>query len=263
MHLRFFFTFLVVFILIEVFVIARPHFQGVPLGLGFLQFHTIVEGIVAFIGLLIGCYAVLFFKKTGRLDVFVLSAGFFIAASFDLLHLLSYGGMPTTIIFPSANTSEFFWLVARGALGVALLAAMLISWRVTEKSKWLWLGLGGTAFGIGCVYLCAALFGTDIPRFVSVSGGTSLRAANEIFVAVLYIIAGILFWRRYRASGDFLYLVLAFFTLTILSEFNLTLSLGPYFLSNWLSHAYTLAAFLALLAALVVFKGKTMQRRKT
>lgn len=246
MHAKVFLKIIIVLALFEFFVVAYPQIQGIAVGHEFLLFHSFAESVVAFLGIFIGLQCLAFARKEQRIDALLLSGGFFAAASLDILHLLSYGGMPTTVIFPSANTSEFFWLMARGVLGAALFAAALFSRRTSHAAAWTKIILGAAALFIVGVYAFALIFGTDIPKLVGVTGGTQLRAVNEIIVVTLYIFAGIFYAWRFRVDREILYAILMFFTLTIFSEANLILYLGPYFLSNWLTHAYTVLAYLVL-----------------
>jgi len=242
-----FFFLIATLLLVELLVVLYPSVQGVPIGPGYLVFHSFVEGVVALIGILLGAQFFRVFWKTAQIHFLILGSGFFVAAAFDALHLLSYGGMPTTVIFPSANTSEFFWLVARGVLGAALLFAALVHFRIIRRAAWMRAGFCITALCIGGIYLFAFLFGTDIPALVHITGATELKKINELIVGGIYLIAGLVYGVRYWKSGDILYLLLMFFALTVFAEINQALSLGPTFFSNWLSHVYTALAYAVLL----------------
>src|SRR3989344_9047757 len=156
-----FFFLIATLLLVELLVVLYPSVQGVPIGPGYLVFHSFVEGVVALIGIFLGAQFFRVFWKTAQIRFLILGSGFFVAAAFDTLHLLSYGGMPTTVIFPSANTSEFFWLMARGVLGAALLFAALVHFRIARRAAWMRAGFCITALCIGGIYIFAFFFGSD------------------------------------------------------------------------------------------------------
>lgn len=123
-------------------------------------------------------------------------------ALFDTLHVLSDLGMPDLVSANSPHESIVFWLLARHAAGLGLLAYVLLPDTPVERGGWrrhAWL-----AFFIGVAAVSYALRvdpGRVPTMYVAGEGLTPVKVALEWGVFGLYLgIAGLLFVRRQRTT---------------------------------------------------------------
>ena len=158
-----------------------------------LQLHLLLELFAVIVALLIVVVAWQDLRHQSRPGAGILLAGFAVVAFLDLVHALTYDGMPALVTDSSTPRAIFFWLAGRT---LVLLTLLLMLLRVQLLlSRYVWLGLA--------VLLCAALFwlGTwglhRLPTtFVPGEGVTVFKRYYEYGLFLGYILLGLLFVRR-------------------------------------------------------------------
>ncbi len=163
---------------------------------GMLQLHLLLELFAVVVAILIVVVAWHDLEHQHRPEAGILLAGFTVVAMVDLVHALTYDGMPRLITESSTPRAIFFWLAGRSVVLLTLLGVML-RWHVA-MSRYVWLGLA--------VVLCATLFwlGTwglhRVPTtFVAGEGVTTFKRNYEYGLFLGYILLGLLF--VHRAEG--------------------------------------------------------------
>lgn len=216
-------------------------------GMWYLGFHVLVEFFTVAVAFVIGLYAFFFYQTTQRVRSLVLFITFLTSAIVDVLHALSYGGMPQTIIFPTVNTAIYFWLTARFIVAAGLLVSALV--KPPAKSRFGAWGSVAIAFVIAMfVFLVVYYFTPQLPVMSEILSLTVGKIEVEFFLMFLFAATAFLYWRENKKSGTVPpYYLLLFLVFTIFSEFEFTLYPGAYYLHNLLGHVFKFAAYIFLL----------------
>lgn len=162
-----------------------------------LQLHLVLELFAVIVAILIVAVSWHDLKHQSRPESGVLLAGFIVVAFVDLVHALTYDGMPRLVTDSSTPRAIFFWLAGRT---VVLLTLLLVALRLRLLlSRYVWLGIAALA--------SAALFwlgtwGMDwVPTtFVTGSGVTTFKRNYEYGLFLGYGVLALLF--VYRAEAD-------------------------------------------------------------
>lgn len=182
--------------------------------------------------------------------VVILAATFLCVASLDILHILSYAGMPDLITPSSPEKAINFWLAARviTAAGlIAILALPVESWPARRCTATI-LAAVPTSAAIGAAGL---YFSNDLPRtFVEGEGLTAFKRVTEFLIMGAYLVTAVLLYRRtLRGEGyNAILLASAAWTLGVgESFFALYSSVTDTF--NLAGHIYKVIAYLFIYQA--------------
>ena len=226
--------------------------DGIP---SYLGWHNIME--LASIVVSIMVFAVGWNNKNPKVSstTIVISCSFLLVGLFDLLHTLSYVGMPDFITANSSQKHLTFWLFARvigaGALFIAALKnwGPLINYRMLATISFI------NTFVIGISLSLLVLLHSDLfpVWFVQGKGLTDPKKFIEYFVIALHLLSAILFVNQIRNGGAKKTVLLMFSATTILALGEIFFSLyttmvGGY---NVLGHVYKVIAYLFIYKALV------------
>jgi diguanylate cyclase (GGDEF)-like protein/PAS domain S-box-containing protein len=223
--------------------LAPPHF---------IFWHTLVECatvVVAMLVFITGHRAIL---AAGQGAVVLLGIGFFGVGVFDLLHLLSYAGMPDAYSPNTPHKSMAFWLAARLLAAATLLAYTSGVRRITvtpPRKRQLMLAM---LAGVLLVAVAGLLYPQLLPPlFVPGQGLTRWKLGAEWTVIALSVLALYFLWRNRDAWDAASSRALGFaLALTCASELFFTqLGALDQNAANALGHLYKLGAYLYLLHA--------------
>lgn len=174
----------------------------------------------------------------------VLGAGFLAVGLLDIGHTLSYAGMPDLVTPSGIEKAIWFWLAARIASAVTLLAVALAPaiWPVGNQLRLL-AGGASVAFTV-LVYYVVLYHQNLLPRtFVPGQGLTGLKIAAEYLVCGLFAIGAILVWLRPVSGSAFRGpVLLAALLIMVASEAAFTLYAAAHDAFNLLGHLYKVAA---------------------
>lgn len=217
--------------------------------------HLIIELFAVAVGAAIAYVSLKTFWKAGSSRVLLAGSAFFLMALFDLLHALSFAGMPQTILPVGTNLQLQFWVPARVLGGLLLLAAVgLTDWEVRKKLRgWL------TAAYFGVPVLLAVLLSAVLwlapallpVYYVDGVGLTPLKIGLEYLSMALYAFSALLLflgWRR--TKSELAYWLAMGLVILVFSELCFTLYRDPWGPYVWLGHFFKLAAFAAFLNGL-------------
>lgn len=231
---------------------AFPHNQVAFSAAGFLVVHSLMEIFAVVVAALI-FFIVYGARDTGRtLRAVVLGYAFLAVAVFDVLHLLSYAGMPDTITPNSPHKSILFWLCARVAGVLGLLAYILLPpLEVRRESLYRW-GALATLLAVMMVGLSILIWPGQPPAmYVPGEGLTPTKVAMEWLVVSLYLLAaGLLWWRRERLAGCDTHSLLLALLLMAAGELFFTVYVEVSSTANLLGHTYKVIAFYFLYRAI-------------
>jgi phosphoserine phosphatase RsbU/P len=182
--------------------------------------HLIMELISIFVSLSIALHGWVSFKSTLSLNWLMFSSAFVAVALLDLVHALTFRGMPHFIFDSSSSTTAWFWVAAR--LTESIMFMLVILFPLKGRAS---LNFRKHAYQLACLYTLVIsififAFYPYLPVLISEQGPTPLKNGAEYFFIVIHAAVLIKTVSGGR-SGDFIDIPLASFYL-ILSSWLLT-----------------------------------------
>nr|WP_319564844.1 EAL domain-containing protein [uncultured Rhodoferax sp.] len=232
--------------------VSEPTRQVIIHPQGFLFFHTVAEIFAVVVALLIfitGYRAILSIRKNAVVLLGILFLG---VGLLDLLHLMSYVGMPDAITPNSPHKSIFFWLAARllGAGALLLYVLLQVVSEVSTRRKRFALAL---MLGVVCLVGAVGLLWPErVPAlFVTGVGLTPLKIGLEwLIIAMNLITVGVLWQRRQALQRECVMALIFAAALSAASELFFTmLGIVDKDAANVIGHIYKVAAYLYLFHA--------------
>lgn len=218
----------------------------------FLAVHSMMEIFSIIVA------ALIFFTGQGAQEAvrsvrsMALGCAFLAVAAFDILHLLSYAGMPDLLSPNSPHKSILFWLCGRYAAGIGLLAYVLLPETSSVRfpsSRYGWLGV---LLGVGALCYGLLLSPDSVPAmYVSGQGLTPLKVALEWGVFGLFLaVAVLLYLRRAQITHcDIPSLMLALLLMAA-GELFFVVYVEVSSTANLIGHAYKVFAYYFLYLAI-------------
>lgn len=215
----------------------------------FLFLHSVVElfSVVVSMFVFVTGYRAILPARKGA--VALLGLAFLGVGSFDLLHTLSYEGMPDALTPNSMQKSIFFWTLARVLAATALLAYALLPALpdITHNRKRLLLAL--MLLGV-CLASTVGLFWPEqTPALYADEAGPTalLKALKWLTIGFHFLTLAVLWRRRHELASECVTALIYAVALSTVSELLFS---GAGMLdkhgANGISHLYKLAAYLYL-----------------
>jgi diguanylate cyclase (GGDEF)-like protein len=218
----------------------------------FLAVHSMMEIFSIIVA------ALVFFTGQGAQETvrsmrsMVLGCAFLAVAMFDVLHFLSYLGMPDLLSPNSPHKSILFWLCGRYAAGAGLLAYVLLPETSTVRfplSRYGWVGVllvvGALSYGLlASPDSVPAMYVTDL-------GLTPIKVALEWGVFGLYLaVAVLLYLRRSQITHCDIQSLMLALLLMAAGELFFIVYVEVSSTANLLGHAYKVFAYYFLCRAI-------------
>lgn len=205
-----------------VFGMALPSVQLFKSSEAYLPVHTLLEFIAISISVMIFTLGWNVRNEQEANHFPILGGAFFAVALVDLVHTLSYAGMPALITPNSPEKSLNFWLAARFVATATLLALALLPAH-QKLSRY----FAHTGFLLGLLVTTAILYiglyhATQLPRtFIPGHGLTPLTLTVEYVLVVMCAVSTWLFARRAKDedSASLAWLAAATWTLGLAELF--------------------------------------------
>jgi PAS domain S-box-containing protein len=216
-----------------------------------LVFHNLAELFSITVSLSIFGAAWYTFDQSRDQHVLFLGAAFLVIALLDLMHTLSFAGMPAFATPNSPDKATEFWIMARLISAAALLGSAFI----LPGPERTWLSkpalMTSAVAAVLLAFTAIFLFPAGLPAaYLEGSGLTTFKKGAEYLIIVLLAAAGAFYWIRFRRTGDrVLLFFLAALLLSIWSELVLVLRRSVYDTYTGLGHAYKVIAFF------LIYKG--------
>ena len=237
--------------LIEIIAISLPQVTGIP---SYLGWHQIMETISIIVSMMVVAVS---WQRSGResTNIVILGAGLWLAGTLDLIHTISYLGMPSFFTDNTAQKQLFPWLLARLSVSIALLIVALNTWRPTKNNKFLY-ELSAATLISSAILVYLTVFHPDImpPLYVPSEGGLTAFKKNfeYVIIAMNIITAIIMFTKMKTNTSTNTDMLLAAVIIMAMGEFYFTLyttQVGSY---NILGHMYKAIAYMFIYKAIVV-----------
>lgn len=232
---------------------AIPANQAAIMQHDFLSVHSLMEVFAVVVA------ALIFFTTFGTGDiprskrVVVLGCLFLATALFDIMHLLSYGGMPDFISANNGpNKSILFWLCGRLAAGIGMLAYILMAESHDAQRGWAGQMLLAIFVLVGAVAYMVLFHTHDLPAmFVVGEGLTPIKVALEWSVFGLYLVTAVILYRKRHqvVNCDVNSLLLALLLMAA-GELFFTVYVRVSSTANLLGHIYKVMAYYYLYRAI-------------
>jgi PAS domain S-box-containing protein len=206
-----------------------------------LSIHLVLELFAIFIASLIVTVSSHTFAESRDRNAPALIAGFTIIAVCDLMHALTYQGMPEFLTESSTRRAIFFWLMGR-TFEVATLGVIAFD-RVPNISRSHALALGAST---AAAIVAAGSWAIDKfpPTFVEGTGVTPFKANFEYSLCIANLLIAAYLGRRAvrEDAGQYTLLALSAFMVGI-GELSFTSYSAPSDFQNIFGHIYKLIAY--------------------
>ncbi|MEH6625637.1 MAG: MASE3 domain-containing protein [Motiliproteus sp.] len=213
----------------------------------FLLFHTLAEFFAIVISFIMFAFvfATRYFVKNSFL--LFLACGYFWIGGLDLLHALTYKGMPFVVVGVDDLAIQF-WIGTRYLEALLLLAAPL--WASRNLNQYLLLAL----FGVIATALVFFISNGGFPTlYVEGQGLTDFKIYSEYLIDLILACAIItLLWRGGGIPHEEKTLIMAAIVLTMCAELAFTFYVSVYGFSNLVGHIFKLFSFWLIFHAVVL-----------
>ncbi|WP_342432901.1 MASE3 domain-containing protein [Neobacillus sp. FSL H8-0543] len=251
---------IVLLMLVRIF---QPELNTIYEPNNYVGIHTVLEVLCIAISVTIFLYGLKYYRSSRSSRMLFLAFTFFIVGMVDILHMISFKGMPALITESSVAKATWFWVIARVIQSLFLLVLLLLpDWRL-KRDYWPLFLVTGLLLsgGIGALVI---LFEGNLPMLVIEGKGTTvLKNIIEYFVSLILFISLIITLYHYylEKSEEKLYFALAmvFFLLT---ELIFTIYQSVFDLDNFLGHVFKVFGFYFILKSFYFSKMATVVERK-
>ena len=243
--LRPIFWILLVLAAIQIFVwLAPPLFSAKGIA-NYAPLHTLLEFIAIVIAVLVFAVGWGAYDKERPSNFMLLACTFGGVAILDLLHALSYPGMPDFVTPSGTEKAIDFWLAARALCALGLLAIAFLPWRQTRSALTRWLVLAGMLLLVATVGWIGLLQPDWTPStFIPGRGLTAFKVNSEYILCAIYIIAALRFLQQMRLPQPYdVTGLFAAVSVMALSEIFFTLYADVTDVFNLLGHMYKVIAY--------------------
>ena len=216
--------------------------------INYLGIHTILEFFSIAVSFCIFLYGWKVFADTKSRKLLLVSLLFLVVGLIDLLHTLSFKGMPFFITESSIAKATSFWVIARMLQAIMMLVILVLPERELKSDPRSKL-LGMSLFLVSAIGFLVFYFETSLPVLVIEGQGTTLlKNTIEYFISFLHITAvgmALVIYNE-RKNQELLYMALAF-TFLFLSELIFTIYQSVYDIDNFTGHLYKVIGYYFIL----------------
>lgn len=234
----------------------------------FLLLHTLLELFSIFVSfsIFVQSWSTFFTHKIK--SQYFLGLIFLAVGCFDLVHTLTFRGMPFIVDEFSAARATWFWIVARITESVGVAVFILMIERFSFKNR---------GFGLGILILfisiCTSIIlflPEQLPMLIhETSGITPLKKSLEYVISIVNLLTFITLLKRYRkhSSINSLRFMLAIFFIMI-GELYFTLYFHVYDIENLMGHIFKFVGYIYLYRSVffsefhTILSGKEEAERK-
>ncbi|MEH7299495.1 MASE3 domain-containing protein [Neobacillus drentensis] len=214
----------------------------------YVGFHTLLESFSIAISAAILLYGLKSFEKNQSSRMLLLSFTFFIVGTLDLLHTLSFKGMPYFFTESSVAKATWFWVSARTFQSLFILATLFIPERKLSRDYRPLTLLAGIIIALTVSFL-VIYYEKNLPiLMVEGKGTTLLKNGIEYGISFILFVSLIrtLYQYHLEKSEAILALALAFVYL-LLTELVFTIYQSVFDLDNFLGHIFKTLGFYFIL----------------
>ena len=194
------------------------------------------------------------FSRERAGNVLILTCALLAAGVLDLVHELSFAGMPDFVTPSGPEKAINFWLAARFVVAVAFLVVAVRPWKPFDRPGAPWAILGGLS-ALTAIVVWAGIYHQDWwPRTYIVGQGlTAFKVGAEYAIVAILLVPTAIFYRRSRQGAAYdATSLFAAAAISILSELAFTLYTDVTDIFNLLGHVYKVVAYLFIYRAMFI-----------
>lgn len=214
----------------------------------YLLFHTLSELFSIVIGFCLFIIAIHTRNYIRNNYLLFIGMAYFFIAFLDLLHTLSYKGMP---IFTDYDYyANQLWIGARYLESITLVLACI----ALQRERKINFSLVFCSYAVVCTALILSIFVLKIfPEcFVAGVGQTPFKKVSEYIICVILLMASLLLFSNRNRFNDEIYRILQLsLCFTVISELAFTVYISNYGLSNLVGHYFKIFSFFLIYLAVV------------
>lgn len=239
-------------LLFAVIELLRDQLYFVVSASNYLLFHNVIEVFSIITSISIFSVGLLTNRQSRDERIIFLSYAFLGIGLLDLMHVLSFPGMPDFITPSSTNKGILFWISARLLSACAFIISAIIFKNPIRFKFWKQWALMSVILSVLAVFFSVIFYEHSLPAmFVEGTGLTPLKIYLEYITIGLFIISYIAYLRRFLETKEKVFLLyLAAITISIFSELAFTLYKSAYDIFNLLGHLYKFIAFCFIYAGI-------------
>jgi diguanylate cyclase (GGDEF)-like protein/PAS domain S-box-containing protein len=209
----------------------------------FVPLHTVLETFAIVISMLVFAVGWSSYRAGRSISPVFLACIFLGVGLIDLMHVLSYPGMPDFISPNNPDKTINFWLAARLLNALGLLALVLIPWRQQHPRSLRWWMLGSVIGLVGLVSWIGIFHQAWLPTMYETGSGlTPFKVGFEYLLAALFILTALGFLYKLRSAKPYLDLFAAA-CIMAMSEVFFTWYNNFTDIYNLLGHIYKVIAY--------------------
>lgn len=218
-----------------------------------LSLHFLLEFMSIFVSFMIFFYGLILYRRSKNQVALLLSIIFFAVGTFDILHTVTYEGMPYFITGSSIAKSSWFWIMAR--ITEASMIMFIVAFRYQRPYRFYPKAL--FVLMVSYVFIasmCIILFENQLPLLVQEGiGPTPFKNGLEYMVSILHLLGIFIVLYHYKKEKKQaeLNMVLAFLFL-ILGELVFTTYHSVHDLNNLLGHFYKACGYAFIFRGILV-----------
>ncbi|MCK9604919.1 MAG: EAL domain-containing protein [Methylomonas sp.] len=236
---------LVILLLVQIASVFSPPLYALQGLANYVPLHTALEVLAIVISALVFFTGWVVYQKEDSANLMLLACCFLGVAMLDLMHTLSYAGMPDLITMNSPEKAINFWLMARGFAAVAMSSVAFLPNRSLTHAWNRWLILGVILLMVGLFGWIVLWHQAWMPRtFIAGLGLTEFKKNCEYVLALVYLLLAFRFYRK--ADTQHVYDVAGLFgaaAIMAMSEVFFTLYADVADVFNFLGHIYKIVAY--------------------
>ncbi|MBT2659533.1 MASE3 domain-containing protein [Bacillus sp. ISL-45] len=210
----------------------------------YIAIHTILEFFSIAVSFSIFSYGWKVFGLSKSRKILMLSFLFFIVGMLDLLHTLTFKGMPFFITESSIAKATWFWVSARSIESLMIVLVLVLPERkLRQDPRRICLAICSAVIGV--IMFVIFKYEQSLPLLVIEGKGTTiLKNLIEYGVSFLHFISIVisLYFYNEGKNGQHLYVALAF-TFLFLSELVFTIYQSVYDIDNFTGHLYKVIGY--------------------
>ncbi|MCM3765823.1 MASE3 domain-containing protein [Neobacillus niacini] len=223
----------------------------------YVGFHTLLESFSISTSSAIMLYGLKNYGKSGSSQMLLLSFTFLVVGTLDMLHTLTFKGMPFFLTESSVAKATWFWVSARAIQAVLILAILVLpNWKLKRDYRFPMYLLAFLM--IGAIGTVVFTFEKSLPLLVIEGKGTTpLKNGIEYFVCFVQFLALIFTLYKYHMekSETKLAIALALFFL-LLTSLIFTIYRSVFDLDNFTGHIFKAIGFYYILKGFYFKKGE-------
>lgn len=226
-------------------------FQGVA---SYAWLHTTLESFSILIAGMVFGLAWTTYRHDRPGNLVLLACGLLAVGFVDVLHMLSYAGMPDFVTPAGPEKAINFWLASRLIFAAVLLWIALKPWAPLSRPSIRYLLLGLTLLLLAVITWIGLFHQQALPRtFIARQGLTDFKVGVELAIIGLFTVAaGALLWSSRRAAPFDIPRLFAAAAISLLSELCFVLYSDVTDIFNLLGHIYKVVSYAYIYQAVVV-----------